>query len=145
MSKSISNPDNTELGEIINEKEQARTMQMDTQNSQGEDAKDEIEVHLHKIFEEMLLVSTQYDWVTNDNDMQWLIQEFGVNKAKQAIQALIDTKVNEARIDEIKRYREAMTFAHMTPSIYAAERIPELLSEASIDERLATLKSKENK
>jgi len=68
--------------------------------------------------------------------------------AKQAIQALIAdqmaeyqaqllkdykediaTAVREARIDEIKRYREAMTFAHITPSIYAAERIPELLSE----------------
>ena len=49
--------------------------------------------------------------------------------AKQAIQALIAKECNKARIDEIKRYREAMTFAHITPSIYAAERIPELLSE----------------
>lgn len=53
----------------------------------------------------------------------------GVGEAKQAIQALIAKECNKARIDEIKRYREAMTFAHITPSIYAAERIPELLSE----------------
>jgi len=77
----------------------------------------------------------------------WTGQE-DYDQAKAAIQALIAdqmaeyqaqllkdykediaTAVREARIDEIKRYREAMTFAHITPSIYAAERIPELLSE----------------
>jgi len=47
-------------------------------------------------------------------------------------EAIISTAVREARIDEIKRYREAMTFAHITPSIYAAERIPELLNEEQL-------------
>jgi len=45
------------------------------------------------------------------------------------ITKLISDQVAKARLDEIKRMREAMTFAHMTPSIYAAERIKTLLGD----------------
>ena len=54
------------------------------------------------------------------------------HEAKALIEHYIANQVREARIDEIKRYREAMTFAHITPSIYASERIPELLSEEQL-------------
>ena len=67
------------------------------------------------------------------NKMQ--VEEYGIISVPNtiiAIKAIIDRECNKARIDEIKRYREAMTFAHITPSIYAAERIPELLSEEQL-------------
>ena len=46
-----------------------------------------------------------------------------------ALKALISDQVAKARIDEIMRMREAMTFTHMTPSIYAAERVKTLLGD----------------
>ena len=52
-----------------------------------------------------------------------------VPEAKQKIEALISDQVAKARIDEIMRMREAMTFTHMTPSIYAAERVKTLLGD----------------
>jgi hypothetical protein len=47
----------------------------------------------------------------------------------EKIKALISDQVAKARIDEIMRMREAMTFTHMTPSIYAAERVKTLLGD----------------
>lgn len=52
--------------------------------------------------------------------------------ARESIKALISDQVAKARIDEIKRMREGMTFAHMTPSIYAAERIKNILGELEL-------------
>ena len=56
----------------------------------------------------------------------------GANEVVKEIEGLIAQQVREARIDEIKRMREAMTFAHMTPSIYAAERIKNILGEVEL-------------
>lgn len=53
----------------------------------------------------------------------------GIENATLDIQDIIANQVREARIDEIKRMREAMTFAHMTPSIYAAERIQTIIGD----------------
>ena len=75
---------------------------------------------------------TQIDEPNLDELLGILIEEYGQEcnyDALVRIKALIATQIQEARIDEIKRMREGMTFAHMTPSIYAAERIQTILSE----------------
>lgn len=50
-------------------------------------------------------------------------------RARQAILQKLQEVDRQARVDEINRMRNAMTFNHMTPSIYAAERIATLASE----------------
>ena len=54
----------------------------------------------------------------------------GTKNAKQAILNLIDTKVNEARIDELENLKNNFKWGNGTDDI---------------DDRLATLKAKENK
>ena len=70
----------------------------------------------------------------NEQTSNYIFDEdyVAVAELKRDFEGYIADQVAKARIDEIKRMREAMTFAHMTPSIYAAERIKKMLGEIEL-------------
>lgn len=74
-----------------------------------------------------------------------IINGYGIyDKSDQKhLEEYISDQVAKARIDEIKRMREGMTFAHMTPSIYASERIQTILSEKDTGVGIQTIISED--
>jgi hypothetical protein len=62
-----------------------------------------------------------------DEDWQEFISV--VQKTEISFRKELEQEKLKAKIDEIKRYRETITFANIAPSVYAAERIQTLLSE----------------